>query len=87
MQQSELKPQGFVSLAKGHFFFFFVRNTVKMSMLPNNKELNHSLRLILSMGCSRSLLRLFQVTFPSGSISGDSPGGEWCLADMAAGCP
>lgn len=56
-------------------------------MLPNNKELNHSLKLILSMGCSRSLLRLFQVTFPSGSISGDSPGGEWCLADMAAGCP
>lgn len=48
-----------------------------MSMSPNNKELNHSLRLILPMGSSSSLLSLFQATFPSGSLFlglSDSPG-------------
>lgn len=57
--------------------------------IPNSKELNHSLRLILSVGCSRSLLRLFEATFPSGSLSGDSlarPVFEWYLPDAAAGC-
>jgi len=60
-----------------------------MSLLPNIKELNRSLRLILLMGCYRSLLRLFQAPFPSESLSGDCLTHQVfarCLADVAAGC-
>lgn len=57
-------------------------------MLSNNKELKHFLRFFLSMGCSRTLLKLFQATFRSGSLSGDFPTHQvfkWCLAGVAEG--
>lgn len=64
---SKLKPQCFVSSAKEHFF---IRKTIKTSMIPNNKGLNHSLRSIPSVatpglcrGCSKNF-------FPLGAFLG-----------------